>query len=247
MRKSGLRAILGTGWLAVLLAAGCASNSAVQTQPIGSYEFRQVQGGVQVALDPYFQEDRAKQVFSTADQFAEAGLLPVQVVIQNGSTRAVKIDPLNFLLLRPNGQQGISLSPQDAFTLVRKAVGMWALFPILGQSAVGIQNDMRLREFESRALRAAEIQPEQSASGFIYLQLPASESNLAGSRVLCVLHDGEGKELNYQILLAGRRDAPPQAAAPAPRPAAPTATPVSPGGPIIIEGTGGKGVIIKSQ
>jgi hypothetical protein len=235
-------------WLmVVVLATGCASNATVQNQPISSYEARQVQGGVQVALDPYFQEDRAKQVFSTADQFSEAGLLPVQVLIQNGSARQVKVDPVNFLLVRPNGQQGISLSAQDAFSMVRKAVGLWALFPIVGQSAVGIQNDQRLREFEGRALREVEIQPDQSASGFVYFQLPPSESNLAGSRVLCVLHAGGGKELNYEIQLAGRRDAPPQASAPAPKPPASRSTPTTPGGPIIIEGTGGKGVIIKSQ
>ena len=88
-----------------------------------------------------------------------------------------------------------------------RPIYVWALFPILGQSAVGIQNDQRLKEFEARALREAEIQPEQSASGFVYFQLPASESNLAGNRVVFVLRDGGGKDLNYEILLAGRRDA----------------------------------------
>jgi len=245
MRKGGLRATVGKGWLAVLLAAGCASPAAAPTEPINTYLLRQVQGGVELALDPYLQADRAREVFSTADQFGAAGLLPVQVLIQNGSAREVKVDPLNFLLVRSNGQQGISLSAQDAFTLVRKAVGMWALFPIVGQSAVGIQNDQRLKEFEARALREAEIQPEQSASGFVYFQLPASESNLAGNRVMFVLRDGGGKDLNYEILLAGRRDAPAQAA-PAPKPADTKGTPISPGGPIKIEGTGGKGVIIRS-
>lgn len=230
--------------MVMLLATGCAS-SAVQTQPINTYGLRQVQGGVEVALDPYIQEDRAREVFSTADQFAAAGLLPVQVLIQNGSVREVKVDPLNFLLVRSNGQQGISLSAEDAFSLVRKAIGMWALFPILGQSAVGIQNDQRLREFEARALREATVQPEQSASGFVYFQLPAAESNLAGSRVEFMLRDGGGVDLNYDILLAGRRDAPPQTT-PAPKPADNKGTPISPGGPIKIEGTGGKGVIIRS-
>ena len=245
MRKGGLRATVGKGWLTVLLAAGCASPAAVQTQPMASYEARQVQGGVQVALDPYIQADRARELFRTADQFAEAGLLPVQVLIENGSAREVKVDPLDFRLVRPNGQQEISLPAQDAFSLVKKAVGAWALLPILGQSAVGVQNDQRLREFEARALREAEIQPEQSASGFVYFRLPASETNLAGSRVVCVLRDGGGKDLSYDILLAGRRDAP-TPTAPAPKPADTKGTPISPGGPIKIEGTGGKGVIIKS-
>ena len=244
MRKGGLRATVGKGWLAVLLAAGCASPAAAPTEPINTYLLRQVQGGVELALDPYLQADRAREVFSTADQFGAAGLLPVQVLIQNGSAREVKVDPLDFRLVRPNGQQGISLSAQDAFSLVRKAVGMWALFPIVGQSAVGIQNEQRLREFEARALREVEIQPEQSASGFVYFQLPPSESNLAGSRVVCVLREGGDKDLNYEILLSGSRDAP-VAAAPAPKPADTKGTPISPGGPIKIEGTGGKGVIIK--
>jgi len=240
-----MKAVMSGWWMVLLLVTGCASSAAVQTQPINTYDLRQVQDGVQVALDPFIQEDRAREVFSTADQFAGAGLLPVQVLIQNGSARQVKVDPLNFLLLRSNGQQGISLSAQDAFSLVRKSVGMWALFPIVGQSAVGIQNDQRLREFEARALREVEIQPEQSASGFVYFQVPTSESNLAGSRVLFVLREGGDKELNYEILLTGRRDTP-VASAPPPKPAEVKGTPISPGGPIKIEGTGGKGVIIRS-
>ncbi len=233
-------------WLMVmLLAAGCASTAAVQTQPINSYEARQVQGGVEVALDPYLQEDRAREVFSTADQFAAAGLLPVQVLIQNGGAREVKVDPQNFLLVRPNGQQEISLAAQDAFSLVRKAVGLWALLPIVGQSAVGVQNDQRLREFENRALREGAIQPEKSASGFLYFRMPTSDANLAGSRLVFLLREGTGRELNYEITLAGRRDAPAQAAS-VPKPAETKGVPISPGGPIKIEGTGGKGVIIRS-
>jgi hypothetical protein len=245
MDEGPMKAVMSRWWMVILLATGCASPAAAPTEPINTYLLRQVQGGVEVALDPYLQEDRAREVFSTADQFAAAGLLPVQVLIQNGSTQQVKVDPLNFLLLRSNGQQGISLTAQDAFSLVRKAIGMWALLPIVGQSTVGIQNEQRLREFEARALRAVEIQPEQSASGFVYFQLPPSESNLAGSRVVCVLREGGDKDLNYEILLSGNRDAP-VAAAPAPKPAEVKGTPISPGGPIKIEGTGGKGVIIRS-
>ncbi len=245
MRKGGLRSAVGRGYLAVVLVAGCSSPAAIQTQPISSYESHQVQGGVQVAVDPYIQEERAKQVFSTADQFAEATLLPVYLLIENGGAREVKVDPQDFRLVRPNGQQEYSLSPQDAFTLVKKAVGLWALFPIVGQSAVGVQNDQRLREFENRALHEGAIPPEKSASGFLYFRMATSDSNLAGSRLVFLLREGTGKELNYEMALAGRRDAPAQAAS-VPKPAETKGVPISPGGPIKIQGTGGKGVIIRS-
>ena len=245
MRQGILRAITGRCWISLLLAAGCASPAAVQTQPIQTYEFRQVQERVQVALDPYFQVERARELFRTADQFPEAGLLPVQVVVENDGNGEVHVDPQEFRLMRPNGQQGVSLPPGDAFTLVKKAVGAWALLPILGQSAVGVQNDQRLKDFEARALRETKVQSGQSASGFVYFQVLTSDVNLAGSRVVCALRDGAGKELTYEIAIAGRRDAPAQVA-PASKTAETKGTPISPGGPVRIEGTGGKGVIIRS-
>ena len=245
MGKGAVRAVMGKGWLAVLMAAGCASPAAVQTQPMQSYEFKQAQGRVQVALDPYFQVDRAREVFQTAEQFPEAGLLPVQVVIENNSDGEVQVDPFEFRLVRPNGQQEGTLPPGDAFTLVRKAVGAWALLPILGQSAVGIQNDQRLKEFEARAFRETKVQPGQVASGFVYFRVSVSDANLAGSRVVCALRDAGGKDLSYDIPIAGRRDAPAQVA-PGVKAADTKGTPISPGGPVKIEGTGGKGVIIRS-
>jgi hypothetical protein len=245
MGNGNLHATVRSGWLVMLLAAGCASPAAVQTQPIQTYEFRQVQERVQVALDPYFQVERARELFRTADQFPEAGLLPVQVIVENDGTGEVNVDPQEFRLMRPNGQQGVSLPPEDAFTLVKKAVGAWALLPILGQSAVGVQNDQRLKDFEARALRETKIQPGQSASGFVYFQVLTSDVNLAGSRVVCALQDGGGKKLTYEIPIAGRRDAPAQVA-PASKAAEAKGTPISPGGPVKIEGTGGKGVIIRS-
>ena len=227
-----------------LLMAGCSSDMTGTVQPVDAYPLRQALGGVKVALDPLFSKEKAGASFPGGEAFALQGLLPIQVLIENGSRQAIRADRADFRLIRPNGQTDIALSNQDAFSLVKPPVGWWAVMPILGPSASALRNADWYKQFESRALKDTPIAPEGSAIGLVYFPFPESDQDLAGTRVAFVLRADSGEERSFEIPLQGRRGMlGPGPEADASRPVGrPTAAqPV----PTRVEGIGG-GVIIRS-
>lgn len=238
-------------WLVAVFLAGCGGGSAaIPTQPIESYQFQQAQGGVRVAVEPLFRPEQTAARFRGGEDFSGQGLLPIQVVIENGNPEEIRVNPRDFRLIRPNGESEISLSPQDAFEIVKLGWGWWAFLPVLGTGPSAYRNEVRLKDIEGLALQETAIPAGKSASGFVYFSIRAGETNLAGTRVILSLQGPEGRELTYEIPIAGRRDIPgssmqPETAgAPTPSRSAP-ADPTTPQPPLRIEGAGG-GVIIRS-
>lgn len=231
-------------WVLGLMVVGCSSGPTMSVQPIEAYPLRQALGGVKVALDPLFVKEQAGASFPGGEAFEEQGLLPIQVLIENGGRQAIRADRADFRMIRPNGQTDVALSIQDAFALVKPPVGWWAALPILGPSASALRNADWYKQFESRALKNTPIAPEGSAAGLVYFYFPEGDKNLAGTRVVFVLRTDSDEERSFDIPLQGRRDIlgpglRPGQPSPANRPAQ------TPGVPTRTEGTGG-GVIIRS-
>jgi hypothetical protein len=225
----------------------------LSTLPIEAYEFRQTRGGVRVAVDPFFTVERTRGTFRGGEDFPEKGLLPVQVIIENGSTGDIQVSPRDFRLVRPNGRSETALSAYDAFAVVRLPVGWWGLGAgFVGGSVPAYRNEGRVKDIEARELREATVPAGKSASGFVYFALPENELNLAGSHVVFPLKGPGNRELVYEIPIAGRRDipVPPKSAktggpGSAPSESVPSGSTV-PQDPTRTEGTGGRGVIIRS-
>ena len=228
-----------------LMAAGCSGGpEAFLVQPIDSYALRQTLGGVKVALEPLFSKEHARAHFPGGEAFEEQGLLPVRILIENGSQQAIRADRADFRLIRANGQREAALSPRDAFEMVKPPVGWWAVLPILGPLAAAYQNSDWYKQFESRALKDIPIPPQGSAVGLVYFYFPGTDTNLAGTRLAFLLRADSGEERNFEIALQGRRDIPGQGLQAEPgRPE--TRTVQTPQRPTRIEGAGG-GVIIRS-
>lgn len=227
-----------------LMMVGCSSDMAGTVQSVDAYPLRQTLGGVKAALDPLFSKEKAGASFPGGEAFALQGLLPIQVLIENGSQQAVRADRADFRLIRPNGQTDVALSTQDAFSLVKPPVGWWAAMPILGPSASALRNADWYKQFESRALKDTPIAPTGSAIGLVYFPFPESEQDLTGTRVGFVLRADSGEERSFEIPLQGRRGMlGPGPEADASRPASrPVQTPQV---PTRVDGVGG-GVIIRS-
>jgi hypothetical protein len=233
------------GWMLPLVMTGCSYGPATMAvQPITAYPFRQTLGDVKVALDPLFTKERAGVEFPGGEAFEDQGLLPVQVIIENGSRQAIRADRADFRLVRADGQGEVALSPRDAFSMVKPPVGWWAALPILGPSATAYQNSDWLKQFEARALKDIPIRPDGSAAGLVYFFFPETDKNLAGARVVFVLRAESGEERSFEIALQGRRDIPGQGV-----PAQPSAAGSRPSQtreiPTRTDGAGG-GVIIRS-
>jgi hypothetical protein len=238
-RRAGRRlARAGLVLAALGLLTACASAPpAVPAAAVTTYRLREARAGVQVALDPFFLASRAGHAFTGGEDFAERGLLPVQVIVENHSPAEVRLDPREATLVSSRGGRVPSLVPEDAFALIKLPVGWWALGAgYVGGSTQAYRNEARRRDIQARALAAQALPPGGSASGFLYFQIDENEMNLAGSRLLLTLSPTAGGALAFEIPLEGRRDIP--MPAPAPR--------AAPGHPAKTEGTGGRGIIIRS-
>ncbi len=254
MGGRAVRRVLPVLGVLMALAVGCMRTPLpIPPQSIETYVFRQQQGGVRVAVDPYVTISRLKLAFTGGEDFPKDGLLPVQVIIENASAAEVQVNPRDFRLARRDGTSDAPLSVQDALAAVKVSMGWWALGAPVGAGAVAaIQNENRLKSLETRALKETKIPVGGSASGFVYFYLPESEKSLAGDRVLCELAGGGEKELRFEIPIEGGREfmapaaTPSSLAAEPPKRVVPTPLdPQNPQGPTRIEGTGG-GVIIRS-
>lgn len=247
MRLQGMKRLSGL-WLLALLAAGCARAPVViPMEPMEAYAFRQTQGGVRVAVDPFFTVERTRGAFHGGEEFAEKGLLPVRAIIENASPGDITVNPRDFQLIRPSGQTEVALSTYDAFARVRIPVGWWGLGAgVVGGSVPAYRNEARLKDIEARALRETTLHAGTSVSGFVYFALAENELNLAGSRVVFPLRGPANRELVYEIPIAGRQDIPVPPRRPDTAGSTPPPGPVTPEGPARTEGTGGRGVIIRS-
>jgi len=237
-------------WLMVLLVMGCSGPPKVPTQPVEAQQFQARRGRISVGVDPYFTTDRVVPIFRGGDNFAESGVLPVQVTIENGSEGEISVDPRDFRLAHPNSQVDLPISAESAFSLVKIRVQYWALLPIVGPSVTAARNQPILKDLEARELQEGKISPGASTTGFVYFQVSETLKNLAGDVMVVVVKDASSRNLIFEIPIQGQRDVPaPATPSAAVESAAPPKSvpldPKNPKGPVLIEGPGG-GVIIRS-
>ena len=238
-------------WAAALLwaATGCSRTVApVPAGPVQSYALRQAQRGVQVALDPFFTMARTKDAFTGGDEFPGRGLLPVHVILENGSSAEVQPDPRGAILFRPD-ERVPAMSPEDAFATIKLQVGWWAVGAgLLGGAAPAYRNEARWRDIHERALPETKVGTGMATKGFLYFAIPGDLSNLAGSWVRLPVRLASGEEMAFEIPLEGRRDLPgqPSQAGTAPSTAAAPQPVIKTNEGTRVEGTAGKGIIIRS-
>ena len=234
------------GVLFACLAVGCASGPPpMLALPLDAYPFRQAREGVRVGVDPLFTKEQALAAFpSGGDTFSEQNLLPVRVMIENGSSQEVTVERGNFGMVYPDGQRDVALDPQSAFGMVKPTIGYWALLPILGQAGSAAREVGWERQFLSRVLPEGPLLAGKPLSGFVFFYFPQGEQNLSGTTLTLMIKSASGEERNYSIPLQGRRDIQTQTVQPQqpPKPA-PSVQPSD--SPSRIQGAGG-GVIIKS-
>ncbi len=235
-------------WLVAVCLVGCGGGPAeIPTQPIEAYKFQQVQGDVRVAVEPLLTAASTQAFFRGGEELPVNGIVPVQVVLENGSRDAVRVAPNAFRLVGQTSD-GQAISAADVFGMVRRRVGLWGVLGPIGGIVPGLQDKGLQDDLEAHALKESGIPAGESWTGFIYFVLRLGETDLAGSHVLFTLQDSDGRHLAFDIPIAGRIDVaspsvtstqPSTATAPAPPAPAPSREPT------VIHGADG-GIIIRS-
>ena len=79
--------------------------------PASSYAGHQTQEGITIAAVPYVSEEQAKSAFAKVNPY-EHGILPVLVIIENGTGKALRMD-LKVQLVDPDNHHLDAIPPED--------------------------------------------------------------------------------------------------------------------------------------
>lgn len=162
--------------------------------PADSYAHKQTNAPVTIAVDPFNSEDKAKTAFGKVDLY-RFGILPVLVVMQNDSDKAIRLDNLKVEYVGPNGNHVESTPPAEIRYLkgpTRPDVVIGPKSPVPGRSK---KNPLKGWEVEGRAFSAKMLPPNQNASGFVYFQTGLQRG--ATIYVSGLTDAASGKELFY--------------------------------------------------
>lgn len=160
--------------LALLLSisAGFAADKETpfKVDPAASYPSHQSNAQITIGVDPYVTLDKVQLAFGKL-QPNQFGILPVLVVIQNDSDKAIRLDRLKVEYVGPNRER-VEATPARDVRYLRPPQRPDAIGGPGGKVKVlkTKKNPLDEWEIEGRALAAQMLPPGQSASGFLYFQ-----------------------------------------------------------------------------
>ena len=186
--------------LSIAAAFGADKDSKFTAQPASSYPCRQSISQVTVAVDPVVSDEKAKTAFGKHNPY-NYGILPILVVIQNDSSKTMRIDQLQiqYIGLR---RTRIDFTPAKDIRFLQAPRRPDVMSGPSGKPKIlKHKNPLEEWEIEGRAFAARMLPPGQSASGFFYFQTgfqKGSQLYLTG-----IKEADSGKELfYYEIPLA---------------------------------------------
>jgi hypothetical protein len=160
--------------LALLLSISAAFAADKETPfkaaPAASYANHQSNAQITIGVDPYVTLDKVQLAFGKL-QPNQFGILPVLVVIQNDSDKAIRLDRLKAEYAGPNHER-IEATPAKDVRYLKPPQRPAAIDGPAGRVKVlkSKKNPLDEWEIEGRALAAQILPPGQSASGFFYFQ-----------------------------------------------------------------------------
>ncbi len=179
-----------------IAAAFAADKGATFRAPeAASLAHRQTSEQLTIGVDPYDSADKVKSAFGKLDP-NEHGVLPVLVVIQNDSSKTIRLDRIQAQYVGPNRAK-IEATPARDVKYLRPPRRPSAIPGPAGRVKVlaSKKNPLAAWEIEGRAFSAQMLAAGQSASGFFYFQTalqPGATIYLSG-----MTEAGTGRELLY--------------------------------------------------
>ena len=203
MRFNGLR------WPLLLLVSIAAAPGAdngkgeYKPRPVEEYTHRQTSEGVTIAAQPYETDEETKEAFGKVNPY-RYGILPVLIVMRNTGKDAVRLDRIQLIYTLPDRTK-VEATPAQDLKYLRGAKRPGT---VPGPAIPGIsrapKNPLAEWEIEGRAFAAKMLPPGQTASGFVYFQVP--QSSAAASVYISGLTNAvNGNELYYfEIPMSGK-------------------------------------------
>lgn len=137
--------------------------------PAPSYAAHQTSSKVTIGVDPFVDGEKARPAFGKNNPY-QYGVLPVLVVIQNDTEKALRVDRLKVDYIGPNRNR-VEATPAAE---IKFLTGPRRPDVMAGPTGVPKirkhKNPLDSWEIEGRAFAARMIPAGQSASGFFYFQ-----------------------------------------------------------------------------
>ncbi len=170
---------------------------AFHPKPAAEYPNRQTVAGLTIAADAFTTAKETKTAFGKLNP-NRYGVLPVLVVMQNDSDKALRLDGMRVEYIRPDSRR-IQAIPADEvrflYGVERPKPGvMTPRYPIPGLGRRK-KNPLAAFEIESRAFSAKMLPPGDFAYGFFYFNtasFPDSVLYITG-----IVEAATGQELFY--------------------------------------------------
>src|ERR1035437_2996743 len=156
--------------LSISAGFGVDKETPFKAAPAASYANHQSNAQITIGVDPYVTLDKVQLAFGKL-QPNRYGILPVLVVIQNDSDKAIRLDRLKGEYAGPNHER-IEAPPARDVLSRKPPRPPGAIDGPAGRVKVlkSQKNPLDEWEIEGRALAARMLPPGQSASGFLYFQ-----------------------------------------------------------------------------
>ena len=181
--------------LSISVAAAADKETPFKAAPAASYASHQSNAQITIGVDPYVTLDKVQLAFGKLNP-GQFGVLPVLVVIQNDSDKAIRLDRLKVQYIGPSHER-IEATPAKDVRYLKPPQRPSAIDGPAGKVKVlkTKKNPLDEWEIEGRALSAPMVPPGQSASGFLYFQ---TSLQLNATLYLSGLHEAAtGKEILY--------------------------------------------------
>ena len=177
---------------ALLLADDKKSDAKFSPGPVSSYNAKQTNDNVTVAVSAYDTEELAHTAFSKLDP-NQYGVLPVLVIIQNDTDQALKLDRVQVEYTSFDRQHVEATPPSEVQTLGGgRRPSMPTGTPI---PRIKHKSPLNSAEIEVRGFAAQMLPAHESAHGFFYFQTehrPGAKFYLTGIKVAAT-----GKDILY--------------------------------------------------
>src|ERR1035441_2842665 len=181
--------------LSISAAAAADKETPFKAAPAVSYASHQSNAQITIGVDPYVTLDKVQLAFGKLNP-GQFGILPVLVVIQNDSDKAIRLDRLKVQYIGPSHER-IEATPAKDVRYLKPPQRPSAIDGPAGKVKVlkTKKNPLDEWEIEGRALSAPMLPPGQSVSGFLYFQ---TSLQLNATLYLSGLYEAAtGKEILY--------------------------------------------------
>jgi hypothetical protein len=200
LRFNGLKSLF---LLTVSIAAMGQNKTRFDVHAARDYPHRQTSEGVTIAAQPFETDEQARDAFGKVNPY-RLGILPVLLVVQNDTSEAIRMEDLKCFYVLPDRTR-IEATPAAEVKFIHGAREPKSVNRPIGGISIGKGkgNPLAEWEIEGRAFAARMLPPGQSASGFVYFEVPQS-SQAASVYISGLSNPITGKELYYfEIPMSG--------------------------------------------